>query len=125
MSPLPQMRHHAGPHLGAIVSAVDPHAIHPLLQQIMNNPVIFSRLGSHGDHDSDVSSRMSRTEQGFSMLFQQMSSFEKINRGDSQVVGQTAGGLRIEEPGKHGFKGRKRCDSARPRDERPSSASCS
>ncbi len=48
---------HPRPNLGRIVSTIDPHAIHPMRNQLMHQRVVVGSLRRHRNHDADAAVR--------------------------------------------------------------------
>ncbi len=76
-----QVLDHFQPDIGIIMCAVNPHAIHTLLQQIMNQGVIIRGLTGHGNHVADIPAGVVLSEQRIGMLFKQLLPFGKVEAG--------------------------------------------
>ena len=66
-----QVLDHPQPRRGIIMGAIDAHAVHALLEQVMNEQVIVRGLARHGDHDADPAPAGCRTQQGFGVFGEQ------------------------------------------------------
>ena len=53
------------------MSTVDPHAVHAICQQLLDQHRIVGRFSRHGHHDPSRMLCRRRSEQRFSVLFQQ------------------------------------------------------
>jgi len=47
------MLDHPQPRCRVVMGTIDAHAIHAVLEKIVNESIINRRLGWHGDHDPD------------------------------------------------------------------------
>jgi hypothetical protein len=75
----PQVLDHAQPRRGVITGAIDAHAVHALLEQVLNKKVVFRSLARHGDHDPDSAPTGCGPKQGVSVFGKQLLSLSKIN----------------------------------------------
>ena len=59
--------------------AIDPHAVHAALQQVVNESEIVRRLARHGDHDPTPPPRRRGSKKGFGMRGQEALSGGEID----------------------------------------------
>jgi len=76
---LPQVLDHAQPRRGVIMGAIDAHAVHALLEQVLHEKIVFRSLARHGDHNPNSTPFGRGSKQGFSMFGEQLLPLGKIN----------------------------------------------
>jgi hypothetical protein len=62
---------HPQPPRGVVMGTIDAHAVHALLEQVMNEEVIIRSLTRHGDHDPDLAPRGHGPQQGVRVFGEQ------------------------------------------------------
>jgi hypothetical protein len=70
---------HAQPRRSVIMGAIDAHAVHALLKQVLNKKVVFRSLARHGDHDPDSAPTGRGPKQGVGVFGEQLLPLGKIN----------------------------------------------
>lgn len=70
------------------MGAVDSHAVHALLQQLMDEEGIVRRFTRHGDHDADPAPRGRGTQEGVGMVHEQSPTGGKIEAALLRVRGR-------------------------------------
>jgi hypothetical protein len=71
------MLYHPRPLHLVIVGTIDAHAVHTLLEKIINEIVVLSRLARHGHHDADHASKGCDSEKGIGMFSQPTLAFNE------------------------------------------------
>jgi hypothetical protein len=71
---------HASPRAGVIMCAVDPHAVHPLLQELVDEHIVLCSFAGHRNHDGDAALGGTLTEYGVGVDVEEVPAFSKIDR---------------------------------------------
>src|SRR4030095_5560770 len=59
-----EMLDHARPCAFIVMRTVDTHAVHTVLDQMLDQAVVNGRLAGHGDHDRDAAVGLAQTRAG-------------------------------------------------------------
>jgi hypothetical protein len=90
---LTQVSDHLRPSLRAVVSAVDPQAIHSAQKKVANQLIIGCGFGWHGHHDPHVASVRRRAQKGLGIFFQKDSALTQpenaVRWRPARVLGTT------------------------------------
>jgi hypothetical protein len=62
---------HPQPRRGIVMGAIDAHAVHALVQKVMNKGVVVRRLARHGNHDPGPAPGGRGAQQGFGVFGKQ------------------------------------------------------
>ena len=100
-----EMLDHARPCAFVIMRTVDTHAVHTVLDQMLDQAVVDGRLAGHGDHDRDAAVGWHRPEQGVGVRTQKMPPTFQIHRRLVRLLGLPLASDRPMENRKHGVNG--------------------
>ena len=75
-----KMLDHALPCAVSVMRTVDTHAVHTVLDQMLNQAVVNGRLAGHRDHDRDAAVGWHRPEEGMGVRSQEMPPTFQIHR---------------------------------------------
>ena len=92
-----KVAHHSGPCLGAVVGAVDAHAIHAMKNEIADEVIVSGGFRGHGHHNANVAAGRRGTEQDFRILFEQGGAFADCGRAVGRIEGCLGGASELIE----------------------------
>ena len=75
-----EMLDHARPRAVIVMRTVDTHAVHTVLDQMLDQAVVNGRLAGHRDHDRDAAVGWHRPEEGMGVRSQEMPPTFQIHR---------------------------------------------